>query len=55
MFHLMHLRLAETLLPARKRAMLLVASVCLGWASLAHSNQGATGEQVFEILASEIA
>jgi hypothetical protein len=55
MFHLMHLRLAEAPLPARKRAMLLLASACLGWTSLAHSNQGATGEQVFEILASEIA
>ena len=55
MFHLMHLRLTKALLPARKRAMLLLASACLGWVSLAHGNQGATGEQVFEILASEIA
>ena len=55
MTHFMHLRLALAPLTARRIAMLLLASACLSWVSLAHSAKGASGEQVFEILASEIA
>jgi len=55
MTHFMHLDLALAPLMARRIAMLSLASVCLSWASLAHSTRGASGEQVFEILASEIA
>jgi hypothetical protein len=54
MTHFMQ-HLAKAPLPARMIAVLLLASACLSWASLAHSAQGASGEQVFEILASEIA
>lgn len=55
MFHLTHLRLAAAPLFFRKLATLVLASTCLSWASVAYGAQGASGEQVFEILASEIA
>ena len=55
MFRLICLHLTAALLPVRKIFALVLASTCLSWASFAHSAQGATGEQVFEILASEIA
>lgn len=55
MFRLIRLHLTEDRLPVRKITALLLASTCLCWASFAYSSQGATGEQVFEILASEIA
>lgn len=54
MFYLMGLNTRKSFSWAGRRAMLLMASVCLSWSSLGAA-QGATGEQVFEILASEIA
>lgn len=55
MFYLPVLNQRKSPLGAGRRAMLLLASVCLSWSSLGPAAQGATGEQVFEILASEIA
>ena len=55
MFYLPVLNVRKSPLRAGRGAMLFIASVCLAWSTPGQSAQGATGEQVFEILASEIA
>lgn len=55
MFYLLDLSTRKSPIWAGRRAMLFIASVCLSWSAPGQAAQGATGEQVFEILASEIA